>query len=217
MVVRRCAWHGRYFGHWGGLGIDSWRGGLKISYTDGICQPCAARMRAEPTENIGARRALWLATLHPQRAALAGAALGIVSILALPSAFLDETLWRPTTVIIATTRVVEIQPGTERRTPRRRVLAARPRQAPIIVPRLRSGTRGVLDPLIAWAGTTEVSPAPVISEPAPPPRDNPPPLPALEESWVVALPAATPAPPARKPALLAMLHSPRDGMPVEAP
>jgi hypothetical protein len=41
MMIRRCAWHRRHFGHWAFLGVASWRG-VGVTFTDGICPACAA-------------------------------------------------------------------------------------------------------------------------------------------------------------------------------
>jgi len=46
MLISRCAWHRRYYGYTRVLGISSWRG-LQPRLTDGICQKCAARVRAD--------------------------------------------------------------------------------------------------------------------------------------------------------------------------
>jgi hypothetical protein len=43
MLLSRCAWHARNYGHGRLLGVASWRG-LRISFTDGICEKCAARV-----------------------------------------------------------------------------------------------------------------------------------------------------------------------------
>jgi hypothetical protein len=44
VLISRCAWHPRYYGHSKLLGISNWRG-LRIDFTDGICPKCAARVR----------------------------------------------------------------------------------------------------------------------------------------------------------------------------
>jgi hypothetical protein len=46
MLISRCAWHRRYHGYTKILGISSWDG-LHLSFTDGICHKCAARVRAD--------------------------------------------------------------------------------------------------------------------------------------------------------------------------
>jgi hypothetical protein len=46
VLISRCAWHRRYHGYTKVLGISSWEG-LQLSFTDGICQKCAARVRAD--------------------------------------------------------------------------------------------------------------------------------------------------------------------------
>jgi len=44
VLIGRCAWHPRYYGHSKLLGVSAWRG-LRIDFTDGICPKCAARVR----------------------------------------------------------------------------------------------------------------------------------------------------------------------------
>ena len=46
MLIRRCAWHRSYRGYPLVFGIASWRG-QGVSFSDGMCLRCAARMRAE--------------------------------------------------------------------------------------------------------------------------------------------------------------------------
>jgi len=46
VLISRCAWHRRYHGYTKILGISSWQG-LNVSFTDGICSKCAARVRAD--------------------------------------------------------------------------------------------------------------------------------------------------------------------------
>jgi hypothetical protein len=46
VLISRCAWHRRYHGYTKVLGISAWRG-LNVSFTDGICHKCAARVRAD--------------------------------------------------------------------------------------------------------------------------------------------------------------------------
>ena len=46
MLIRRCAWHRRFHGYPLYFGVASWRGG-KLSFTDGVCRGCAARVRSE--------------------------------------------------------------------------------------------------------------------------------------------------------------------------
>jgi hypothetical protein len=56
MLISRCAWHRRYYGYTKILGINSWRG-LQPNFTDGICQNCAARVRADHLRARFGRRA----------------------------------------------------------------------------------------------------------------------------------------------------------------
>jgi hypothetical protein len=46
MLISRCAWHRRYHGYTKLIGVSSWKG-LQPRFTDGICQKCAARVRAD--------------------------------------------------------------------------------------------------------------------------------------------------------------------------
>lgn len=46
MLICRCAWHPRYQGYPLLHGIASWRG-FNVRFTDGICEKCLARFRAE--------------------------------------------------------------------------------------------------------------------------------------------------------------------------
>jgi len=46
MLIRRCAWHRSYHGYPLAFGIASWRG-LSLSFTDGMCLRCSARLRRE--------------------------------------------------------------------------------------------------------------------------------------------------------------------------
>ena len=46
MLICRCAWHRRYRGYPLLNGVASWRG-WSVRFTDGICQTCLERFRAE--------------------------------------------------------------------------------------------------------------------------------------------------------------------------
>lgn len=46
MLICRCAWHQRYRGYPLLSGVASWRG-WRVRFTDGICESCLARFRAE--------------------------------------------------------------------------------------------------------------------------------------------------------------------------
>jgi hypothetical protein len=52
MLLSRCAWHPRNYGHGRLLGVASWRG-LRIGFTDRICEKCAARV-VSPTRRLPA-------------------------------------------------------------------------------------------------------------------------------------------------------------------
>ena len=46
MLICRCAWHQRYCGYPLLSGVASWRG-WSVRFTDGICEKCLQRFRAE--------------------------------------------------------------------------------------------------------------------------------------------------------------------------
>lgn len=46
MLIRRCAWHPQFHGYPFVHGIASWRG-RSVTFTDGVCRRCAARVRSE--------------------------------------------------------------------------------------------------------------------------------------------------------------------------
>lgn len=46
MILRRCAWHRRYFGYPIVCGVAGWAG-RGIDFTDWMCRRCAARIRRE--------------------------------------------------------------------------------------------------------------------------------------------------------------------------
>jgi hypothetical protein len=46
VLICRCAWHQRYRGYPLLHGVKSWRG-WSVRFTDGICEKCLARFRAE--------------------------------------------------------------------------------------------------------------------------------------------------------------------------
>ena len=46
MLIRRCAWHRRFHGYPLYFGVASWHG-RTLSFTDGVCRGCAARVRSE--------------------------------------------------------------------------------------------------------------------------------------------------------------------------
>jgi hypothetical protein len=46
VLICRCAWHPRYRGYPLINGIASWRG-WNVRFTDGICEKCLERFRAE--------------------------------------------------------------------------------------------------------------------------------------------------------------------------
>jgi hypothetical protein len=46
MFLHRCGWHRKYHGHTKLLGVSSWKG-WGITFSDGMCSDCSARVRAE--------------------------------------------------------------------------------------------------------------------------------------------------------------------------
>jgi len=46
LLICRCAWHQRYCGYPLLNGVASWRG-WTVRFTDGICEKCLQRFRAE--------------------------------------------------------------------------------------------------------------------------------------------------------------------------
>jgi len=46
VLICRCAWHQRYRGYPLLNGVASWRG-WSVRFTDGICETCLGRFRAE--------------------------------------------------------------------------------------------------------------------------------------------------------------------------
>ena len=46
VLICRCAWHPRYQGYPRLSGVASWRG-WSVKFTDGICDRCLQRFRAE--------------------------------------------------------------------------------------------------------------------------------------------------------------------------
>ena len=47
MLIRRCAWHPKFFARQKYLGLKRWRPFLRIEFTDGMCNPCRAKFAAE--------------------------------------------------------------------------------------------------------------------------------------------------------------------------
>jgi hypothetical protein len=67
MLICRCAWHSRYYGHPLWNGIASWRG-FGFGFTDGICPRCLQRFRDEHHRSIHRRKSA-TPTPQPERAA----------------------------------------------------------------------------------------------------------------------------------------------------
>ena len=57
MLICRCAWHQRYCGYPLLSGVVSWRG-WSVRFTDGICEKCLRRFRAEHRSYLERRRPL---------------------------------------------------------------------------------------------------------------------------------------------------------------
>ena len=55
MLICRCAWHQRYCGYPRLGGVASWRG-WNVRFTDGICERCLVRFRAEHQRFLDRRR-----------------------------------------------------------------------------------------------------------------------------------------------------------------
>lgn len=55
VLICRCAWHSRYRGYPRLGGVVSWRG-WNVRFTDGICEGCLARFRAEHRHFLEKRR-----------------------------------------------------------------------------------------------------------------------------------------------------------------
>jgi hypothetical protein len=45
VLISRCAWHPRTYGHGKLLGVSRWSG-WRVEFTDGICPRCATRLQA---------------------------------------------------------------------------------------------------------------------------------------------------------------------------
>jgi hypothetical protein len=55
VLICRCAWHQRYCGYPLVSGVVSWRG-WNLRFTDGICEKCLERFRAEHRVFLERRR-----------------------------------------------------------------------------------------------------------------------------------------------------------------
>jgi hypothetical protein len=107
MFVRRCAWHPLYHGHGKLLGITSWRG-WTVTFSDGLCDRCAARTREEwglpaaISTPEGHRRA-WRPALAYATVALAGSIVAVV--FGLASSSRDGTGRQPSTTVSRPTAI----------------------------------------------------------------------------------------------------------------
>jgi hypothetical protein len=54
VLICRCAWHQHYRGYPLLNGVASWRG-WKVRFTDGICEKCLKRFRAEHQQYLEKR------------------------------------------------------------------------------------------------------------------------------------------------------------------
>jgi hypothetical protein len=57
VLICRCAWHQRYCGYPRLSGVASWRG-WAVRFTDGICEKCLERFRAEHRSFLERRRGI---------------------------------------------------------------------------------------------------------------------------------------------------------------
>lgn len=107
MFVRRCAWHPLYHGYGKLLGITSWRG-WTVTFSDGLCEHCAARTREEwglppvIAAPEGHRRP-WRPAFAYATVALAGSIVAVV--FGLASSSRDETGRRPSTTVSRPTAI----------------------------------------------------------------------------------------------------------------
>ena len=106
MLISRCAWHRRYYGYTKILGVSSWRG-LQPSFTDGICQNCAARVRADHLRARFGRRASARRRDGAWLPGLAVASLGVVVVLVLIARPTHEPPPLPATVALAPVTVID--------------------------------------------------------------------------------------------------------------
>lgn len=144
MLISRCAWHPRNYGHTKLLGIASWRG-LTVGFTDGICPKCAERVRS-PRKRGGAGRPP-IARGGGRISAAVVVSLGVVTGLLMAAQpanegagrFADPADWlpRPVTTMTAMTPTVE-RPGRVRTA----VQTRRPKSGPRVVTVSARGYRG---------------------------------------------------------------------------
>jgi hypothetical protein len=62
VLICRCAWHQRYCGYPRLGAVVSWRG-WNVRFTDGICERCLARFRAEHQRFLEKRRPVAMGTV----------------------------------------------------------------------------------------------------------------------------------------------------------
>jgi hypothetical protein len=109
MFVRRCAWHPLYHGYGKLLGIASWRG-WAITFSDGLCERCAARTRQEwglpaATSAPEGHRRAWRPAFPYATAALAASIAAVV--FGLASSSRDET-GRPPGATVSRPKAIEV-------------------------------------------------------------------------------------------------------------
>jgi hypothetical protein len=51
VLISRCAWHPRTYGHSKLLGVSRWLG-WRVEFTDGICPRCATRLQARRSDEV---------------------------------------------------------------------------------------------------------------------------------------------------------------------
>jgi hypothetical protein len=143
VLIARCAWHRRYYGHSKLLGISKWRG-LRLDFTGGICPKCAARVRVVRQRPAAGR---------PQ-AGRGGGRTSEVVLVALAVLTGLVLIARPVNQGPAPVQVVDLVPGTAtavQTTPTPAIGAAparprRPRAAPIAIVRASSPAERLQSP-----------------------------------------------------------------------
>jgi hypothetical protein len=117
VLISRCAWHPRNYGHSKLLGVASWWG-LRIEFSDGICRKCAARVHAS------VRRPAVTGPADPQKSGSASdivvVALAIMTGLVLVARPANEgsapveVVWLPRALTVTEASSAESPPSTVR-------------------------------------------------------------------------------------------------------
>lgn len=139
MLVRRCAWHRRYYGYPTLYGIASWRG-WNLRFTDGACPRCVLRVRKE--FNIAAplwphrrERQVRKGPLLLPPAAVGLMALGVFLVLARPldhalAPFGEAQPEEPPSAMVVDGAPLTLQPPATSSVTRMRATPAPPLRAP---------------------------------------------------------------------------------------